>query len=122
MHELVRGSRTERRPIKELPAVGAERALRIIAGRWKLVLVWSLLERPRRLRDLERLLPEARQKVLLDQLRELEAHGLVVRSVEPGPPVLVTYEATPLGRSLRPLVLDLCAWGRRHARATDSRR
>ena len=107
------------RPVKELPAIGAERALRIVSGRWKLVLLWSMFEAPRRLRDLERLLPEARQKVLLDQLRELEAHALVKRTVEPGPPILVTYETTPLARSLRPLILDLCAWGRRHARATS---
>ncbi len=68
-------AKQQMRPSKALAAVGAERALQIIGGRWKLVLLWSLFERPMRLRDLERLLPDARQKVLLDQLRELEAHA-----------------------------------------------
>lgn len=115
-------ARTHTRPIKDLPTATAERTLRVLSGRWKLVLLWPLLEGPKRLRDLEQLVPGASQKVLLDQLRELALHGLVSRSVEPGPPVVVTYEATSLGRSVRPLVLELCAWGRRHACATDDSR
>lgn len=111
-----------RRPIKELPAAGAERALKVLAGRWKLVILWHLFEAPRRLCDLEACIEGISQKVLIEQLREMEAHGLVRRKVQDTAPVRIDYSATTLGRSLRHLILDLCAWGRRHAASTEMRR
>lgn len=106
------------RPIKELPTVGAERALKVLAGRWKLTILWHTLEGPLRLRALEQRIEGCSQKVLIGQLRELEVHGLVARTVHAASPVRVEYTATALGHSLRPLILELCAWGRRHAAAT----
>lgn len=102
------------RPIKDLPEVGAERALKVLAGRWKLIVVWYLSERPLRLRDLELQIPGASQKVLLDQLRHLVAHGLVRKDRSPDGP---RYAVTELGASLRPIVLQLCSWGRMHESA-----
>ncbi len=101
--------------------MGAERALKVLAGRWKLVILWHLLERSRRLCELELSVPGISQKVLIHQLREMEAHGLVLRSVQATVPARVDYAVTPLARSLRPLILDLCAWGRRHEAATAPR-
>ncbi len=103
------------RIIKQLPHVPAERALKIISGRWKVVILYYLFEGPRRLSELRRLAPEASQKMLVQQLRELEAHGLVTRKVFAEVPPRVEYSATKLGMSLRTIVGGLCAWGKKHA-------
>src|SRR5690349_11701240 len=103
------------RIVKELPPIPAERALKVISGRWKVVVLYWLFERPRRLSHLVRLIPDASQKVLVQQLREMEQHGLVSRKVFAEVPPRVEYSATKLGLSLRPIVASLCEWGRKHA-------
>ncbi|MGO9818415.1 MAG: winged helix-turn-helix transcriptional regulator [Acidocella sp.] len=100
---------------KRLPALPAERALKVISGRWKAILLYHLFDGPRRLSELNRLLPGITQKVLIQQLRELEEHGLIHREVFPQVPPRVEYSATLLGLSLEPVLLALCEWGRRHA-------
>jgi len=102
--------------VKELPTIPAERAIKTIAGRWKASILYYLFARPRRLSELERLAPAASQKMLVQQLRELEAHGLVTRTVLPRVPPHVEYSPTELGRTLEPIIASLCAWGRVHAR------
>lgn len=106
-------------PIKHLPSLPAERALKVIAGRWKAVILYHLFDRAQRLSELKRLLPEVSQKVLIQQLRELEEHGLVHREVFRQVPPRVEYSATVLGLSLEPVLLALCEWGRRHAAELD---
>lgn len=101
--------------IKELPLVPAERALKVIGGRWKVFALYYLFEGPRRLSELRRLVPGVSQKVLVQALRELEEHGVVHREVFAEVPPRVVYTATALGMSLRPIVNALCDWGRRHA-------
>lgn len=66
---------------KRLPALPAERALKVISGRWKAVVLYHLFDRPRRLSELKRLVPGITQKVLIQQLREMEEHGLVEREI-----------------------------------------
>jgi DNA-binding HxlR family transcriptional regulator len=102
-------------PMKELPSIPAERALKVISGRWKASILYYLFSAPRRLSELKRLAPAASQKMLVQQLRELEAHGLVTRTVFAEVPPRVEYKATALGASLEPIVASLCAWGRAHA-------
>ncbi len=106
-------------PMKDLPPWPAERALKVISGRWKAVLLYLLFDGPKRLSQLSRIRPEISQKVLIQQLRELEQHLLVRREVFPVVPPRVEYTATPLGRSLEPVLLALCAWGRQHATLLD---
>ncbi|QJP14998.1 helix-turn-helix transcriptional regulator [Starkeya sp. ORNL1] len=101
--------------IKRLPALPVERALAVISGRWKAVILYHLLDRPQRLSELRRLIPAISQKVLIQQLRELEEHRLVHREVFRQVPPRVDYSATPLGLSLEPVLLALCDWGQRHA-------
>lgn len=103
------------RPSNRLPTLPIERALKVISGRWKAVILYHLLDGPRRLSDLTRLIPEISQKVLVQQLRDLEAHGLVHREVYRQIPPRVDYSATSLGLSLEPVMIALCAWGQRHA-------
>lgn len=106
-------------PMKRLPILPAERALKIIAGRWKAIILYHLYDRPRRLSELRRLVPEISQKVLIQQLREMEEHQLVRREVFRQVPPRVDYSATTLGRSLEPVLLALCDWGRMHAAELD---
>lgn len=101
--------------IKELPLVPAERALRVIGGRWKVFILYFLFTGPKRLSELRRSIPEVSQKVLVQQLREMEEHGVVHREVFAEVPPRVVYTVTKLGLSLRPIVSALCDWGRRHA-------
>jgi DNA-binding HxlR family transcriptional regulator len=109
------------RVIKKLPALPAERALKIIGGRWKVNILYFLLEQsPRRLSELKRLVPGASQKVLVQQLRELQAHGIVAREVFAQVPPRVEYSLTRLGRSLKPIIGGLCKWGTRHEDVLDA--
>ena len=101
--------------MKRLPSLPAERALKVIAGRWKAVILYHLFEGPKRLSELKRLAPNVSQKVLVQQLREMEEHGLVNRDIYRQVPPRVDYSATPLGLSLKPVIMSLCEWGRRHA-------
>ncbi|WP_244613497.1 helix-turn-helix domain-containing protein [Methylosinus sp. Ce-a6] len=105
--------------MKNLPPLPAERTLRVISGRWKPVILYHLLSGPRRLSELSRLMPAVSQKVLIQQLREMEAHRIVSRTIFPQVPPRVDYEATALGQSLKPVLMALCEWGRRHAAELD---
>ena len=106
-------------PIKRLPMLPAERALKVISGRWKAIILYHLFDRPQRLSELQRLLPDVSQKVLIQQLREMEEHGIVHREVFRQVPPRVEYSTTPLGFSFEPVLLALCEWGRRHAVELD---
>ncbi len=68
-------------PRKRLPELPAERALKVISGRWKAVILYHLFNGPKRLSELKRLAPGASQKVLIQQLREMEGHGLIHREI-----------------------------------------
>lgn len=99
---------------KELPLIPAERALKVIGGRWKVFVLYYLFEGPKRLSELRRLIPGVSQKVLVQSLREMEEHGIVDREIFAEVPPRVVYTATKLGLSLRPIVKALCDWGRKH--------
>lgn len=105
----------KRMPIKRLPMLPAERALKVIAGRWKAVILYHLFDGPRRLSALKAMMPGITQKVLIQQLREMEEHGLVSREIFAEVPSRVEYSATGLGLSLEPILLALCQWGQHHA-------
>jgi DNA-binding HxlR family transcriptional regulator len=107
------------RSVNRLPALPIERALKAISGRWKAVILYHLLDGPKRLSELKRRLPQISQKVLVQQLRELEEHRLVHREVFRQVPPRVDYSATALGLSLEPVMLALCDWGTHHARELD---
>ncbi|GLS40167.1 hypothetical protein GCM10010869_57640 [Mesorhizobium tianshanense] len=100
---------------KRLPLLPAERALKVISGRWKAVILYHLFDEPRRLSVLKTLVPDITQKVLIQQLREMEEHGLVRREIFAEIPSRVEYSATRLGLSLEPILLALCEWGQHHA-------
>ena len=93
---------------------GMEATLSVIGGKWKIMLVWFLLDGTRRFGAFRRQFPEITQKVLTQQLRELEADGVVRREVFPVVPSRVEYSLTPFGQSLRPLIGAIEGWGLSH--------
>lgn len=88
-----------------------EAALDVIGGRWKGVILFHLLEGPRRFNELRRLLPRVTQRMLTLQLRELEADGVIHREVHAQVPPRVDYSLTEFGTSLRTILGDLRQWG-----------
>jgi DNA-binding HxlR family transcriptional regulator len=90
-----------------------EATLSVIGGIWKPVLLFHLLEGKLRFNALCRSLPSATPRMITLQLRELEADGIVKRTVYPEVPPKVEYELTPLGTSLAPLLLSMRDWGER---------
>lgn len=93
----------------------AELALRVIQGRWKVLILRELIDGVRRFSELQRSLTGVSQKVLTAQLRELEADGVVTRTIYPQVPPRVDYALTTLGRELIPVLEQLHAWGERAA-------
>ena len=86
--------------------------IEVLGGKWKLVLLFYLLQEPRRNGELRRLVPTITQKMLTQQLRELEADGIVTRQVFEQVPPKVVYGIHPAERSRLELLLrPLCDWG-----------
>ena len=90
-----------------------ERVFTVLGKRWTGLLIDLLLQRPARFSELARAVPALSQRVLGERLRELEATGLVERSVDPGPPITVTYALTPAGQDLGPAMSALREWAKR---------
>ena len=91
-----------------------ELALGVIGGRWKGVVLYWLLDGKKRFGQLQRRLAACSARVLTLQLRELEAAGLIKRTVYAEVPPRVEYELTAFGRSLEPILLGLREWGARY--------
>ena len=112
-HEEVSHSRESKRPeYTEVSAArGIERALKLIDGRWKLLILFHLFGgRVQRFSDLERAIPDVSQKMLAQQLRQLEADGIVQRTVYNQVPPKVEYRLTDWGQSLCPALDALLKW------------
>jgi DNA-binding HxlR family transcriptional regulator len=93
-----------------------EQLLVLIGGRWKPVILWWLFEskKPLRFKTLRHNMPRISQKVLTQQLRELERDELVKRQMFAEMPVRVEYSLTPFGRKLQPVLRVLDSWARKH--------
>lgn len=99
---------------KEPDDCGFATALQAIGGKWKTSLLWALHLRAHRFAELRRLLPGISEKVLTQQLRRMEADGLVHRHDYDEVPPRVEYSITPLGLSLNDAVTAMSAWGKQH--------
>jgi DNA-binding HxlR family transcriptional regulator len=99
----------------------AEYTLALIGGRWKIPLIFHLMAGKKRFSELSRALHGVTQKVLTQQLREMERHGLVARRVYAQVPPRVDYSLTELGMSLRPVVDAMCRWGETYGRRGTAR-
>jgi len=90
---------------------GLDATLRIIAGKWKPLIVYFLAQGPNRYGELRRAVRGVSDKMLIQQLKELEADGIVRRTDHKEVPPRVDYTLTPLGHSLADALAPLCAWG-----------
>ncbi|MDG4657135.1 helix-turn-helix domain-containing protein [Ectobacillus antri] len=85
--------------------------IEIIGGKWKVLILWNLNEGTKRFNELKRAMPGITQKMLTQQLRELEEHGLVMRTVYEEVPPRVEYTTTDLGKKIQPTLFEMCKWG-----------
>jgi DNA-binding HxlR family transcriptional regulator len=92
-------------------AVGVEEVLTLLEGRWKLIILFHLFDgKVQRYSDFEKLIPGISQKMLAQQLRQLEADGIVARKLYPQVPPKVEYRLTEWGQSLCPALDALLKW------------
>ena len=95
----------------ETAASGVEQVLRMLEGRWKLIILFHLFDgKVQRYSDFEKLIPEISQKMLAQQLRQLEADGIVSRWVYPQVPPKVEYRLTEWGQALCPALDAMLKW------------
>ena len=95
----------------ETAASGVEQVLRMLEGRWKLIILFHLFDgKVQRYSDFEKLIPEITQKMLAQQLRQLEADGIVSRRVYPQVPPKVEYRLTEWGQALCPALDAMLKW------------
>lgn len=88
-----------------------EVTLSVMGGTWKPIILFQLLHGKKRFGELGRAIPGITQRMLTLQLRELEAAGIVERTVYAEVPPRVDYALTALGRSLQPVLIAMCNWG-----------
>jgi DNA-binding HxlR family transcriptional regulator len=86
----------------------------LIGGKWKCTILCYLLEQPQRTGELRRMISGISQKVLTEQLRELESDGIIQRIVYAEIPPRVEYKVTEFGLSLEPIITSMCDWGEAH--------
>ena len=81
-----------------------------VTGKWRMIIILALEDEPKRFGDLKRCIGDITQSVLTENLRGLQRDGYLTRTVDPGPPVAVTYALTPLGQSLLDVLKPLVFW------------
>ena len=115
-HKKVQYSPKSKRPryTAASAAKGVDEALRILEGRWKLVILFHLFGgKILRFSELDRAIPAVSQKMLIQQLRQLEKDGMVRRVIHPQVPPKVEYSLTTWGQSLCPALDALLKWAER---------
>ncbi|TWF52298.1 winged helix-turn-helix transcriptional regulator [Neorhizobium alkalisoli] len=93
------------------PGCSVEAAIGLIDGKWKSVILFHLMSGKLRFSEIRRHIPDVTQRMLTNQLRELEEDGLIDRKVYAQVPPKVEYSLSPLGRSMEAILLALKSWG-----------
>ena len=96
---------------ENLPDCPVATTVQLIGSKWKLLILRNLLVRPWRFNELRASLPGISQKVLTNSLREMEADGIVIRTVYPEVPPRVEYSLSELGETMRPVLDSMRVWG-----------
>jgi len=91
-----------------------ETALDVLAGKWKILLLWYLRRDTLRFNELQKMAPRITQKMLIQKLRELEEDGIIHREVYPVVPPKVEYSLTEYGETLKPIIKQMYLWGQIH--------
>ena len=96
------------------PKCPAEITLNVISGRWKFLILWHLFQGTKRFSELLHGIDGITQKMLTQQLREMEKDDIIHRKVYPQVPPKVEYSLTSLGQSLKAVLDAMCGWGVKH--------
>lgn len=99
---------------KRTYSCGLDAAVDVVGGKWKALILWELHHGPRRFAEVRRGVSGISEKMLIQQLREMEAYGLVHREVYRQVPPKVEYSLTAFGASLNEALIPLGEWGERH--------
>jgi len=100
--------------VKKKYNISVEATLEVIGGKWKCVILCHLTHGKKRTSELKRLMPAITQKMLTQQLRELEEDGIINRISYNEVPPRVEYELSEYGWSLQSILDSLCHWGKNH--------
>jgi len=103
-----------------LPTCPVAVTVSIIGNKWKLLIIRNLLASKARFKDLKDGIDGISQKVLTDNLRQLENDGIIIRTSYPEIPPRVEYELSELGNSLRPIIESMRAWGTEYQKEKKS--
>ena len=106
---------------KELPACPVETTLTLIGDKWKVLILRDLMPGTKRFGELKKSVGNVSQKVLTAQLRTMEESGLVNRKVYAEVPPRVEYSLTELGKSLKPILDSMWAWGEEYKSSITTR-
>ncbi len=98
---------------------GVEVTLAVMSGKWKGLVLWHLRLKTLRFSQLQRRLKSVTQKMLTQQLRELEANGLIHRQIYAEVPPRVEYSLTDAGRTIVPILELMCQWGQDYLQKTE---
>lgn len=96
-----------------------EMVIDLIGGKWKVLILWHLAEGTLRFNELRRIFPLVSQKMLTQQLRELENDGIIIRKVYAQVPSRVEYSLSDFGITLMPILYSMNQWGREYAKSAD---
>lgn len=99
-----------------------EITIQLIGGKYKAIILWHLMNNTLRYSELHRRIPKATDKMLAQQLRELEKDGLINRVVYPVVPPKTEYSLTDFGRSLTPILDELCNWGKNYMENNEAKK
>lgn len=101
-------------PEKEGDCCPLEVFLDTVGGKWRCIILWWLMDGPKRFTELRRAMPGITQKMLTQQLRELERHELVTREIFAEVPPKVVYEATAKAKTINKLLKEMHKWSLDH--------
>lgn len=96
---------------EDLPVCPVATTVGLIGNKWKLLIMRNLLTGTQRFGELNKSIPRVSQKVLTENLRSMEADGIVIRTVYPEVPPRVEYKLSELGESMRPILFAMESWG-----------
>ena len=94
--------------------IAVQTTLSVIGGKWKPIILWHIIDAKLRFGELHRMIPGVSQKMLTQQLRELEADKIINRKIYKEVPPKVEYSMTEYGITLRPVLQSLGRWGEAH--------
>lgn len=95
----------------ELPACPVATTLMLMGNKWKIFVIQRLLERPWRFNELQKDITGISQRVLTDNLREMEKDGIIIRKVYAEVPARVEYSLSEVGDTMRPIINSMYEWG-----------